>query len=117
MTKIKSNCVIDINDDEGVIAITLGGKHNRFFIFKDNGNKIQITKERAWLDIEIPILDENNVYPANMVYAHRRWTTCPEGVDYKFEIELSHRHFTSFKLRCKKGTCQKIYEELINFFN
>jgi hypothetical protein len=66
-TKINNNCQLDFNYEERVLCITLGGKHDRFFIFDKKETKTSVTKGQGYITIGLGEPLVNNLCVASMV--------------------------------------------------
>lgn len=95
-----SNVRIDIDRTQGVMAITLAGRHNRFFIFKSRNAVPKITKSFGKLYIEYPIpQDDGTVHVSPIVFANRRYLKWKDGSSYPFHIEIANRMYSKFFLQ------------------
>lgn len=113
--KLDNYVQLDIDHAQGVLAITLNGKHNRFFIFRHKTIKPTIKKEFGRIYVTIPH-DIQKLTSSVMVFAHRKYSLWNGGSEYPFEIEFATRYFTNFFLRCGDITDQ-VVESLKKFFN
>jgi hypothetical protein len=129
-----NNCVqLDINQAGGVLAMTLNGRHNRFFMFRHKKIKPILKKAYGRIYIEIPHeIESPEPTPSVMVFAHRRYILYRGGGEYPFVIEPSSRYFTHLFLKCRDETADKnkkdpsknkdalteqVFTALQNFFN
>jgi hypothetical protein len=111
-----SNIQLDINQEKGVLAMTLS-LHNRFFIFRHKTIKPTVEKAHfGRIQITIPQCGESEL-PCVMVFAHRRFMYWKNGSgEVPFCIEPSSRYFTQFLLKCKDQS-DHVMTALEKFFN
>jgi hypothetical protein len=113
---------IDISKEEGVMIITLNGKHNRFIIFKSKTRKPEIEPkfERGIGTIKFKMFynESQLLEPSLMVYAYRSFIWCKgKDKEYPFEIDIANRHYTEFTLMIKKELREELLKDIKNFFD
>jgi len=86
-----------------VMIITLHNKKDRFFVFPTKNIKIDVTKSPGRLKVILPEHKSNNMHPACMVYAYRRWTTFADSNPYSYIIQPTEIYFKQFSLKYSKN--------------
>lgn len=109
-------CILDIDLNNGIMAITFSGKKDRLFIFPIKKLKANVEKIRGknLINFDVPTKE---LIPSPIVYAYRGWTGYSDE-ECPYIIEPSSRYITEFSLKHEgKMENSTIFSILVQFFN
>lgn len=112
--------MIDIDMNNGVLAVTFAGKLDRFFIYPINSCQPLIQKSKNGR-IHIVLFDKKQKLKRTInpvVWAHRLWVAYSDNREYPFRVEASTKFLLSFNLWHKGDRIQNdaLFVKLTEFF-
>lgn len=96
--KTNNRCIVDINMEEAVMAITFQKNRDRLFVIATKGANPKVKKlQGGRIRVEFQI-DKKQMSLSPVIYAHREWCHLMDGKEYHFTIEPSSRYIDAFNL-------------------
>lgn len=120
-SSIWHSVLLEVDKEQGILSLTLGGKHDRFFIVlksEEENKAVNVTKHCGRVVIEFPNPDLHTPSTSFMIMAHRRWLRDQNGLEIPFSIIPNPIHYNKFNLRCSnKEKNEEMFLTLCNFFH